>query len=868
MQHILTSAAMAALHLLPRELVHLLAASRPGTAASSSHHAGHRISALLRLQRIPRFSSDYRRVALDSDTARDFDRPSSGYEYPSIAGAEEPSFLDEASFIEPDDAEYHSNWSPSISSDPQPTPSHQRQVENIQPQQVGPSTLAVPLPKAHTQDLALSNSRMAMLALGNAANCLKRNDLDSAVAWFIDSPPVPSTFASQRMRLELLVSSLSTKLLEERSQDMSLLKAFAVAAASKGFSRQLLRVIPHISRFSTYERLEPFWKDFTTNARDAYKSTKRESHLPALERSVFRIGNRIVRSLCLSGNYVDCLKFVRLLRADSQLHTSPTLKAIEAETYRILMEELRRHKTHPSLFEEVKRCSTIDYPEAALGPPTTMSAATAKTAKAPTSEPVNMAQRQAQLAALAESASEHTLPSVTSAKSEYLRLSRIAHGGYPIDAAELGRFAELCRRDDATYLQKSLARKMAMSGAERKHRDLIEQMQEGRLPSTSTLSAFIEHCLQGRQPKLVEHMGEWMQSRSMRFRSLWLCARIHRLIAKESKKAAYDALQIYKEHFMYNGLPVPIVDFFKSTGSSPLTIPSSHSRLPPVLEQPVLLLAPEGEEGSIESIEPATLDESRPSRSFDNVRVPASSHSIALAIQAWLQFDRRLENVNATYESFVKVSYAEGEAVRTPTHLMPDQVSFGPFLKHLSRLDRTSDAMPIMHAMRKRGVMPNAHNWTTVLGGFAREGHRNMVSGIMKRMDKAVLAERHGASPQELDLDLVGAYNRNRRVPYYTASSPRAVNEVLDGFTFYPPTLATYVTVIRGLCLAGDLEKAKYYVRDMFAARTISGDRLYRFGENKQAEAALDVIMQMDKLATVGRVVTHRRSLKRYDYAR
>lgn len=860
---------MAALHLLPRELVHLLAASRPGTAASSSLHAGHRLSALLRLQRIPRFSSDYRRVALDSDTARDFDRPSSGYEYPSIAGAEEPSFLDEASFVEPDDAEYHSNWSPSISSAPQPTSSHSRQVENMQLPQVGNATLAVPLPKAHTQDLALSNSRMAMLALGNAANCLKRNDLDSAVAWFIDSPPVPSTFASQRMRLELLVSSLSTKLLEERSQDMSLLKAFAVAAASKGFSKQLLRVIPHISRFSTYEKLEPFWTAFTTKARDAYKSTKRESHLPALERSISRIGNRIVRSLCLSENYVDSLKFIRLLRADNQLHSNPTSpKAIEAETYRILMEELRRHKTHPSLFEEVKRFSTIDHPQASLGTPATMDAATAKKAKAPASEPVNMAQRQAQLAALAESASGHTLPSATSAKSEYLRLSRIAHGGYPIDAAELGRFAELCRRDDATYLQKSLARKMAMSGAERKHRDLIEQMQEGRLPSTSTLSAFIEHCLQGRQPKLVEHMGEWMQSRSMRFRSLWLCARIHRLISKESKKAAYDALQIYKEHFMYNGLPVPIVDFFKSTGSSPLTIPSSQPRSPPVLEQSVQLLAPEGEEGLIEPKEPATLDELRPSRTFDNVRVPASSHSIVLAIQAWLQFDRRLENVHATYESFINVSYAESEDVRTPTHLMPDQVSFGPFLKHLSRLDRTSDAMPIMHAMRKRGVMPNAHNWTTVLGGFAREGHRNMVSGIMKRMDKAVLAERHGASPQELDLDLVGAYNRNSRVPYYTASSPRAVNEVLDGFTFYPPTLATYVTVIRGLCLAGDLEKAKYYVRDMFAARTISGDRLYRFGENKQAEAALDVIMQMDKLATVGRLVTHRRTLKRYAYAR
>ncbi|KAK9893622.1 hypothetical protein P389DRAFT_175223 [Cystobasidium minutum MCA 4210] len=867
---------MAALHLLPRELVHLLAASRSTSTNHQHHVSAHRLSSLLRMQqRLPRFSSDYRRVALDSDTARDFDLPSSGYEYPSIAGtAEEPSLFDGASFVEPDDAQYHFDLpltSAKSNRRNSKTAESSRAADSYVRQQAGdtqmgpsPSSASIEAVveqiKLSPQDLALSSSRMAMVALGNAANCLKRNDLDSAVSWFIESPPFPSTFASQRARLELLVSTLCAKLLEERSQEMPLLMAFATAAASKGFASLLLRLIPHISRFSPYEKLDPFWKEFSNRARAAAKNSKAET---SIDRTLNRIGNRIIRSLCLSENYVDGLKFLRLMRSQGQSSLQPGAKPIESETYRIFLEELRRHDTHPSLYEGVKICSNADYPK--LPKVAAEAASTPSNVAGTATEPSNLAQRQAQVDALAASAAEHVQPSATSAKLDYVRLARKAQTGEIIGTEELAHFAELCQRDGVSYLQRSLAKKMAMTSAERQYKALVDEMTEGQLPTTTRLSSFIEYCIQGRQPRLADNLGEWMQNRSMRFRSLWVCARIHRLIRKGEKKAAYDALRIYKQHFFFNGLPQPILDFFKTLDDTPLVIPPAQPTLAQNEEEQGLVRITT-ENGLAMPTETASGDQPMPSS--EHVRVPASSHSIAMAIQAWLQFDGRVENINATYDSFIKVSYLESEDVRTPTHLMPDQVSFGPFLKHLSRLGQTSDAMAVMRGMLRRGVMPNAHNWTTVLGGFAKEGHRNMVSGIMKRMDKAAVAERHGIAPDQLNQELGEAYNRGTNVPYFTASSPKAVNRLLDGFTFYPPTLATYVTVIRGLCLAGDLEKAKYYVRDMFAARTVSGDRLYKFGENKQAETALDVIMQMDKLATLGRVVTYRRTLKRYSYTR
>lgn len=832
------AARMAALHLLPRELVHLLA-SRPAAAPQVSH----RLSGLLHSHGLPRFSSDYRRVALDSETARDFDRPSKGYDYPSIGDAGDYNFLDEASFVEPDDAEYHVKFS--LSREPRLALEESEDAQHtIHRTVMGTRALT---PNDKQRQTALSDSRRAMLALGNAANCLQRNDLDSAVAWFIDAPKVPVSFANQQQRLQSLVNSLTLKLMENRPQDIPLLMAFATSAASKGCARQLLRLIPHISRFSSYDRLEPFWKQLFTEVQASASSRHSESSPSTLDPILSRLGNRIIRSLFLSEDYSGALKFLELLRA--QVHRLPEQgkPAIESETYRIFLEEIQRRTVDPSIYGQVDHYRKADHPELFSSSPSESKSAS------PTLDVKDALPKRSSL----QDDAIDLLPSAkpVTPKSEYARITEMIYRGESVDQQEVAAFASLCNESDTAYLYRALKRKLAVSSVEREYRRLKTQMTEGRLPQVKSLAAFINHCRDARQPELALKLDIWMGKQEMRFKSLWMLARMYRLVHRGDKQGPQEALRFYKKHFMHDGLPAPILEYFKS-------LPDTY-----VEKEYVQLHLAAPVEGSSLAIpeEAGFFSQARynPVRS----RLPASSHGIAMAIHAWLKINPREENIMETYRSFIRVSYTDKMAVRTPAHLMPDQVSFGPFLKYLTRIGKSFEALNIAQGMRERGVMPNAHNWATVAGGFAREGNRKMVAAILTRMREAALPvpgkDRRTTQSQHLASEGTVQEAQPTRKQTRTQSLTQKTSDAsLEGFTFHPPSIVTYVTIIRGLLLAGDVDKAKDYSQAMFVARGASGERLYRFGENPKAEAALDIMLNMGKLAEQGRRSTTRRGIK------
>lgn len=836
---------MAALHLLPRELVHLLA-SRPSLPSSGPYN-GLRLSSLLFAQQLPRFSSDYRRISLDSETARDFDRPSEGYEYPSIAG-EQQSFLDEASFIEEDEADYRFKIPAPSSQASTPSFSTTVETEDLVPQMhMALGARALSRAKLNPNSAVLSIPQMHQVAMNNSANCLKRGDLDSALAWFIDAPVVPIAFSNQYARIATLTYDLRDRLMQERSNNIALLMSFATSCASKGFPRCLYRIVPHIARFSTYERLKPFWNDLCQQARRSFKLYRPASSMPLLERTLLQVGNRVIRNLYLSENYLDALRFLKDIRSQERRHADPSVSAVEFDTYRIFMEELKRHNTHPALYSEVESLCQTDYGTLQVASPLAEEEIRQETTtSASLDAPGEYEARASRLEPTAK---------LLTPKTEYNRLSGLVMRGETIDRQVLSNFSKLCIANDSSYLARSLARTMAMSSSEKESRLLINEMRQGELPTARRLSSFIDTCVRSRQQQTAANLGRWMEKQGMRFRGLWIIARMHRLVRQGDERAARDALQLYKDNYLSNGLPEPIIRYFE-------TIEDRGQERREVQDSFLALAEP----GSNQSDDLATLTEDQLVQ--ERSRIPASSHSIAMAIQAWLILNPHESNITETYQSFLSVSYAVDEDFRTPSQLMPDQVTFGVFLQNLSRNGKHTQAMRVLEDMKKRGIMPNQHNWDTVIGAFAKAGSHQVVANVISRMENAqgrFQQQDHQASGYEAEVTTSETPPSNYTMKPFAVTERQYdpelgdINRLLEGFQFYPPTLVTYTTTIRGFAIAGRLDKAKYYMKKMFTARDLDGDLLYRFGKSSHAEKVLDIITQMSNLADVGRKVSQRR---------
>lgn len=802
-------------------------------------------------------------MSLDSETARDFDRPSEGYEYPSISSEQQP-FFDESSFIEQDDADYRFR----ISSGPNAgspfavhAESRHEPVSHIQ-MAVG----ARPVSKSKlrsAEEARLPSPQMYQLAMNNSANCLKRGDVDSSVAWFVEAPAVPIAFASQYARTAGLVKDLRDQLMQERSDNIPLLCSFAISCASKGFPHFLYRLLPHIARFSAYERLNPFWNEFSQRARNTFKIYRPASSMPLLERTLIQLGNRIVRTLYLSEKYVDSLNFLKDLRSEERPLADPKDVAIEPDTYRIFLEELHRHQAHPSLIAQVESLYKADYVQSASADESTSSASSLHIPEVGSRNTVPDASHgiSEEYATPSEGAADLLHPKAEenilaiTPKAEFTRLCEMVQRGETIDRKTLTEFSRLCVERDVSYLFRTLARKMAVPTSERLQQQLFGQMARGHLPSVRVLSKFIDTCLQGRQPELAVQLGKWMQKQGMRYGSLWACARIHRLIKRGDRRSARDALQLYHDHFLLNGLPEPITRYLQKLDDSMEVQPSKFEHS--------LALPSESANASLAQI-PSLEGEWR--AASGKLRLPASSHSIVLAIQAWLTMFPTEASVTETYRSFLAVSYVDSEDARIPSQLMPDQVSFGPFLKYLSRKGKVAEAMRILNDMKERGVMPNAHNWDTVIGGFAKTGNYKMVGNIIQRMQHAQEILVHGQLSVDEERAFDQAGDSNSSLPQYVAvaganGNPELgdMHRLLEGFEFQPPTIVTYTTTIRGFALAGKLERARYYMKKMFTARGPDGDLLYRFGRTPQAEKVLDILARMDRLAETGRRVSQRR---------
>jgi pentatricopeptide repeat protein len=430
---------------------------------------------------------------------------------------------------------------------------------------------------------------------------------------------------------------------------------------------------------------------------------------------------------------------------------------------------------------------------------------------------------------------------IREARADYHRLGEEIHKGNLPNQVELARFAALCQEHNCLHYYERILERVAITQVEAQKRQLMSKMREGRLPSASELGAFVDTCVQAHQPHLASEVGQWMMRQPPRFKSLWICARVHRLLTSGSSEGARDALIVFSQHYLYDGVPDNLKAYMQAlpTASSVRSLPGLEEVLPAV-----------------------RMDESQSSTPH-KPQMLASSHAIALALKAWFTLDPSPENVLDTYRSFISIYYNPHSDGNIPLPMMPDQVSFDIFLTPLAKKGRAEEAMRIMRQALQLGVVPNAHNWDNVIGGFAKAGNSRMVTYILERMEGAgqiqvdsVIDPSSESASQAQDTNTVRPTQDLQKASTLPSPLGSAVSlngqQQLDGFTFYPPSIVTYATVIRGMCLAGNLKAAQYFVRRMFAAKSPSGERIYRFMENEQAERALKIVSEMERMDKIG----------------
>ena len=838
-----------------------------------------------------RFASTYPRV--DSAAARDFDRPLPGYSYEAQQGSSSAdsggaagtaslnitgqagaacSSAGQADFMEEITDEYsYAGPSSSRSS----TASHE--VRSGVSSSSGPALAVADSTHARADILPTATSSEGRRAgiYSDMYQCVKGGDLDSALAWFREAPSLdtaPLSYQPRRLRWKSTVRVLELALLQTRPHDINTLCTFALICAAKGFAHSdwRRRTLAHIARYSTYERLSVFWDAYTSRAREAYahEPERRRVHL---EQFLGTAANILIRAQCLASRYVDSLNLLRDVRAsqtqrilqDPHTEQSGSIDGTEGEssalppvieeyTYELLLQEVTRHSTHPQLAREIAALAKLDYPDATASASKNVKAGGRTTAgrrprlagrhRSHASPGMRTAGRSVRSRVAGPLSSGPMLrlgPSAASSRVRYNALVANVQRGRRPTRRQLADFRTLCHKERTGHLYRMFERQMPFSQVELHARRLQHQVAEGQMPNASELSRFIDDCRTSRNLRPAKQLGAWLEGLpNERLRSLWATARmlaLLRLGPVGPGKHARRVLHLFSSVFSTVGLPEPITAYLQAN------FPSSLA-------------------GSAIMDEEMNSDKPLHLRNLQRPKSWASSHTLTLAIRAWLLLDPSSANLQATYNSFLRVTYdyqalESSTGITRPVAMLPDQVSYQIFIDRFAKLDMPERAFQVLTDMRSRGVMPSAHNWDAVLGGFANVGNERMVEAILSRMDDAAReSAREAKSVQER-----GDVEESEQPfeAFFTPSSAppaplRQRSSIFDDFAFSPPGIVSYTTVIRGLCNSRRVDAALAYRQKLYSARTPSGARLYRWGENAKTDNALAILKSMENMQAIG----------------
>ena len=666
--------------------------------------------------------------------------------------------------------------------------------------------------------LGLTNRQMRERAFQRLETCLDRRQLDLAITWLQRSPSCAQVEdANPYFRL---LSRLQTALLATEGKNLDILIEFALTVAAKhhhiGHGRSPL--IAHIARYSPPTRLKKFWRLYTLQARLASEGAPLRSRL-AVERNLEANANIVIRQLALAGRFRDAVEMVLYTRS-GQIRPNTNLSAsfryhpkavIQESTYRILVQELGRHQSDRDLIRMVVSLQNEDWPLSATPIRSLDPERHAKVVR------LRIAQMKA---------------------PQYYRLlsHRITVGILPT-SNDMGRLLKKSRGSHGDTLVRALRRQVDRYKNAEEAARLRETMIAGGIPTAKGLAGFVQRCLKAGAPEDAVTFGQWMLQQHPRHRSLWHTARIYRLVSSSRRgvigrgdhERAARALFLYAREFNSVGLPNPMVDYMRTEWPNELTA-GGHLKLWP------------------------------------------SSHTITLAIGAWLKLKPTYENIMSTYSSFVKESYQRFDPKPfMPRQVLPDQTSFQPFLVALVKLRKADDAFDILREMASRGVMPSAHNWDVVLGAYAAKGDLDLVDSIMQRRIEThnVVAEAENADADVLafdaDLKVLESGDRPSQdkpfakqfssfftsaqglVPAEGSDSKGQVDQAfkLDDFRFPAADTVSYRSIISGFCKAKCLEAAMVYKKRLYEARKPDGSLLYKWRDNLQTDTALSVLDSM-----------------------
>ena len=674
---------------------------------------------------------------IDKALAREFDRPQEGF---AVQGSASQGNV--KSFMEAETTEYIQ---------PLKLQGKMRSASDS-------ITMAAAISKKITSHGSLERPLSPRLEYSQIRKCLARGDTESALAWFEQAPPSAFSDGQQQYRQQAkIVKALQARVLTDYTKDIHILSDFALLSARKGFAPSLGHaLVAHISRFSNYEQLEPFWSSYTAEAKQAafYLSSSEKKRVEQVLEST---ANIMIRALCLAPRYIDTLRLLKDIRVSPQVPSTSSGEnrrpSIEAFTYKLLLEEMSRSRADPSLLEEIANLARHDWslPTASFNStslshqPSSSSARPSPLSMFPLDQPGNedyhstIAQNLRSLlpstitanttssssyrtslessnpseaARTLQSHTDHTKP-----KAAYTYLSSLILKGIRPSSSGLSGFSRLCTEHGAEHLVKALTRKLAIPEAEFTHNRLKSKMREGHMPSSDELRVFIESCRHGRCLSLAKSLGDWMEGQGGRFKSLWVVARMHRLVKLGKSSSARRALHLFGETFVMVGIPRQITALVQSRHHWTAVQPTDR----PGVE---VAVRPNGEYAILESANPQA----------EQPKIWPSSHGITIALKAlFVLRPDSVEYIQSVYASFVKASYS---TTTLPLSMSPDPHSYDAFILPLVRLGIPGLALQILYDMLDRGLMPTQHNWDVVIGGFAKKGDVKMVEGIFNRRDQ------------------------------------------------------------------------------------------------------------------------------------
>lgn len=1005
---------MAALHLLPRELLTIIGSSSSGGSSSSipscssaffnfgqaglnylcfaagypgsRHHrrprrTRHAPSSCFALEavvchRLARFRSDFARARkLDPNTVRGFDEPQEGYSHPrlstpssslshrrtgnknGVVSPDDEEFLESnpSMFMEEITDEYVRVQQPSFMP---PRGGGGGELESKELHERAPSPMTAAFQDYHraTRHANVVNGQHHQASdfvstMGKIMAAMSKRDLQEALTHLGQSEPFQD---SRRSRMQVMqeispVVRLQRFILANHPTDLKLLKDFALLVASLNMAPLVgYNIFSHLAKFSDPKTLAPAWDEYVVLASRAATSSG-PVWQQLLQRTLSRTANAIIRQLCLSGRFQEAIDFLKQARGDdaddellarSPVTTQSPLRSadrhsvveimrdppvIEVFTYKVLLEELLAATESSASYlqvAEMHRLASRDWPI-----PEALRTAWTQEEKEQR-DPLGFDLQLRYLGLLLQA--HHNLRQKVPTRDRRVRGSpRSSVGDAPVNSVQSPRQAvpastggteqladpsqgmsqdqqmlsnlerlrsltlqedPLTSSSDGTHNSSTRLMDMRTRHIEK---TLKEMMGFGELPTAEQVKELIDACHASGDLGRAKDFGEWMEAQGNRHRSLWLTARMHRLVATGSNlpdaaaaRAGKQALSIFTDNFVMLGVPEQLVALQAYQEPAPSSARSASHQ-----EQPTSSSSAARESGSTAPKKPTPGTDGR---------LWASSHTIGVAIRAWFLVNPSVENVLETYRSFLANSYRQPfeehsihnvssgsvDVIRRssavlPEKMLPDQIGFSHFLTPLVKANAAERALSILFDMADKGIRPNLYNWNIVLGGLAQEGKVQLVHRILERMEassssssRAVTGEVRSREEEVrryasylVSLTSSSSSSQASTPPPppatftedessvecgYDAHSAFDEADAIEYMDLPAPNIVTYTTVLRGFGLAKRLEAAQEVRERLMSSRDEQGQLLYRPGEDPKTEKALEILASMQKLVELG----------------